>query len=109
MKKATDDKKKNLEYTVKLKVQKIECKSINVVWKQDETTTKSMNALHRFFKKSSKSKICVSDFQNIQPKFRQGIQFNRNVEIITYNYIVVNLLYYKELTTLGLKINRSVP
>lgn len=57
MKKATDDKKKNLEYTVKLKVQKIECKSINVVSKQDETTTKSMNALHRFLKKSSKSKI----------------------------------------------------
>lgn len=77
--------------------------------KTDETTTKSMNALHRFLKKSSKSKICVCDFQNIQPKFRQGIQFNRNVEIITYNYIVVNSLYYKELITLGLKINCSVP
>lgn len=71
--------------------------------KTDETTTKSMNALHRFLKKSSKSKICI------QPKFRQGIQFNRNVEIITYNYIVVNSLYYKELITLGLKINCSVP
>ena len=31
VKRATDDKKKNLEYTVKLKVQKIEWKSINVV------------------------------------------------------------------------------
>ena len=109
MKKATDDKKKNLEYTVKLKVQKIECKSINVVWKQDEGYHKKHECTTPFLKKSSKSKICVSDFHNIQPKFRQEIQFNRNVEIITYNYIVVNSLYYKELTTLGLKINCSVP
>ena len=108
-KKATDDKEKNLEYTVKLKVQKIECKSINIVWKQDETTTKSMNALHRFLKKAQKARFAWAKFQNIQPKFRQGIQFNRNVEIITYYYIVVNSLYYKELTTLGLKINCSVP
>ena len=86
----------------------MECKSINAVWKQDQTTTKSMNALHRFLKKAQKARFAWAKFQNIQPKFRQGIQFNRNVEIITYNYIVVNSLYYKELTTLGLKIDCSV-
>ena len=60
-------------------------------------------------KKAQKARFAWAKFQNIQPKFRQGIQFNRNVEIITYNYIVVNSLYYKELTALGLKINCSVP
>ena len=68
-----------------------------------------MNALHRFLKKPQKARFAWAKFQNIQPKFCQGIQFNRNVEIITYNYIVVNsLIYYKEVTTLGLKINGSV-
>lgn len=106
-KKATDDKKKNLKDTVKST--KKSNVSINAVWKQNETTTKSMNALHRFFKIAQKARFAWAKFQNIQPKFRQGIQFNRNVEIITYNYIVVNSLYYKELTALGLKINCSVP
>ena len=82
-----------------------------------------MNTLHCFLKKAQKARFAWAKFQNIQPKFRQGIQFNRNVEIITYNYIVVNSLYYiitynyivvnslyyKELTALGLKVNCSVP
>lgn len=64
MKKATDDKKSvEVEYTVKLKVQKIECKSINIVWKQDETTTKSMNALHRFLKKAQKARFAWAIFK----------------------------------------------
>ena len=63
MKKATDERKKNLEYTVKLKVQKIGCKSINIVWKQDETATKSMNALHRFLKKAQKARFAWAIFK----------------------------------------------
>ena len=65
-KKATDDKEKNLEYTVKLKVQKIECKSKNIVWKQDETTTKSMNALHRFLKKAQKERFAWAIFKTFK-------------------------------------------
>ena len=65
------------------KYKKIECKSINAVWKQNETTTKSMNALHRFFKKAQKARFAWAKFPNIEPKFRPGIQLNRNVEIIT--------------------------
>ena len=34
-------------------------------------------------KKAQKARFAWAKFQNIQPKFRQGIQFNRNVEIIT--------------------------
>ena len=60
-------------------------------------------------KKAQTARFTWARFQNIQPKFRQGIRFNRNVEIITDNNIVVNSLYYKELRTLGLKINCSLP
>lgn len=93
------------------KYKKIACKSINAVWKQDETTTKCMHECTISFlrKKAQKARFIWAKFQNIQPKFRQGIQFNRNFAFITYNYIVVNSLYYKELRTLGLKINCSVP
>ena len=55
--------KKSGVHCYELKVQKIECKSINIVWKQDETTTKSMNALHRFLKKAQKERFAWAIFK----------------------------------------------